>query len=258
MENINEDILKLKGEAPHLEIKNDLIRNMTSDNLYHLALSTRTHNFKEMFQDIKFVCVGGSSKRMEKFAQFIASELGIKTPCINLASETDRYALFKAGPVLIASHGIGTPSISIVMHEILKLLYHARCQDKVTFFRLGTCGGLGLKPGTVVISDTAVDGLFREKYEARLDGAFCGYTQDQKMAFLIEAYKKGVRNIEMESLCFLAMCHQANVKGAVICVTLLDRLKSDQISETKTTLKEWEERPAKIALRYIKSELSKN
>lgn len=76
------------------------------------------------------------------------------------------------------------------------------------------------------------------------------------MAFLLKAYKRGVRNIEMESLCFLAMCHQANVNGAVICATLLDRLVSDQISEPKSLLKEWEERPAKIVLRYIQKKLS--
>lgn len=57
------------------------------------------------------------------------------------------------------------PSISIMMHEVLKLLYHSRCKNAITFLRLGTCGGLGLKPGSVVISDSAVDGLFRAKYD---------------------------------------------------------------------------------------------
>ena len=33
------------------------------------------------------------------------------------------------------------------------------------------------------------------------------------MAYLKDAYDKGVRNIEMESLCFAAMCHHANIKG---------------------------------------------
>ena len=65
----------------------------------------------------------------------------------------------------VFQHGIGIPSISIMMHEVLKLLYHSRCKNKITFLRLGTCGGLGLKPGSVVISDTAVDGLFRPKYD---------------------------------------------------------------------------------------------
>ena len=33
------------------------------------------------------------------------------------------------------------------------------------------------------------------------------------MNFLREAYEKGVRNIEMESLCFASMCHRASIKG---------------------------------------------
>lgn len=37
---------------------------------------------------------------------------------------------------------MGIPSISILLHEMAKLLYHAGCQD-VRFIRLGTCGGIG-------------------------------------------------------------------------------------------------------------------
>ena len=37
---------------------------------------------------------------------------------------------------------MGEPSISIMLHELIKLLYHARAQD-VTLIRMGTSGGLG-------------------------------------------------------------------------------------------------------------------
>jgi uridine phosphorylase len=53
--------------------------------------------------------------------------------------------------VLCASHGIGQPSISILLHELVKLARYARMDDPV-FFRLGTCGGLGVEPGTVIIT----------------------------------------------------------------------------------------------------------
>lgn len=49
--------------------------------------------------------------------------------------------------------------------------------------------------------------------QARLDGAVCEYTEEEKFAFLQHCYDVGIRNIEMESLCFAAMCHQANIKG---------------------------------------------
>ena len=39
-------------------------------------------------------------------------------------------------------HGMGIPSVSILMHEIIKLLHHAGCTG-VLMFRIGTCGGLG-------------------------------------------------------------------------------------------------------------------
>ena len=61
----------------------------------------------------------------------------------DITKKGDRYSMFKVGPILFASHGIGCPSISILLNEIMKLLLHAQCKD-VTFFRVGTCGGLGL------------------------------------------------------------------------------------------------------------------
>ena len=65
---------------------------------------------------------------------------------------------------LIFQHGMGIPSLAICFHEIFKLLYHAQCED-VTFFRIGTSGGLGIPPGSVVITEEAVDGLFRPYME---------------------------------------------------------------------------------------------
>lgn len=37
---------------------------------------------------------------------------------------------------------MGVPSISIMLHELIKLLHHAQCRD-VILFRLGTSGGVG-------------------------------------------------------------------------------------------------------------------
>ena len=75
-----------------------------------------------------------------------------------------RYSMYKVGPVLCISHGMGTPSLSIVLHEVIKLLAHARARDPI-FFRIGTCGGIGLPGGTVVVTEEAVDGLLRPVHE---------------------------------------------------------------------------------------------
>ena len=37
---------------------------------------------------------------------------------------------------------MGVPSIAIMLHELIKLLYHARCSG-VTLIRIGTSGGIG-------------------------------------------------------------------------------------------------------------------
>lgn len=42
----------------------------------------------------------------------------------------------------VLQHGMGVPSISIMLHELIKLLHHAQCRD-VILFRLGTSGGVG-------------------------------------------------------------------------------------------------------------------
>lgn len=65
--------------------------------------------------------------------------------------------------------------------------------------------------------------------QGRLDGAFCDFTENDKMEYLEGIHKAGVVNIEMESLAFAALTHHAGIKAAVICVTLLDRLKGDQV-----------------------------
>lgn len=39
-------------------------------------------------------------------------------------------------------HGIGSPSLSVVLHEIMKLIHHAGAEDPI-FLRIGTSGGLG-------------------------------------------------------------------------------------------------------------------
>jgi uridine phosphorylase len=49
------------------------------------------------------------------------------------------------------------------------------------------------------------------------------------MQYLNRIHKAGVVNIEMESLSFAALTHYAGIKSAVVCVTLMDRLKGDQV-----------------------------
>ncbi|KAH6943465.1 hypothetical protein HPB50_021697 [Hyalomma asiaticum] len=116
-------------------------------------------------------------------------------------------------------------------------------------------------PGSVVVSTGAVNGLLREELDmvgqGRLDGAFCDYTDQEKQQFLEKLRSIGVVNIEMEATLFAAMCHHAGIKGAVVCVTLLDRLKGDQITTPKSVMSEWQLHPQRVVLRFIQHRLAK-
>jgi uridine phosphorylase len=72
--------------------------------------------------------------------------------------------------------------------------------------------------------------------QGRLDGAFCDFTEADKMQYLNRIHKAGVVNIEMESLSFAALTHHAGIKSAVVCVTLMDRLKGDQVRIARSLL----------------------
>ncbi|XP_068090640.1 uridine phosphorylase 1 [Hyperolius riggenbachi] len=295
-------------EKKSIEVPNPHLEKMKEDILYHFDLGTNSHDFPALFGDVKFVCVGGSPSRMKAFAQYITGELNLGDPkedIPNICAGTDRYAMYKVGPVLSISHGMGIPSISIMLHELIKLLYHSKCCD-VTVVRIGTSGGIGIEPGSVVITSQSVNPTFEPQFEqivlgktvirstkldaelaqeliqcsheinefntvigktmctldfyegqARLDGAICSYTEEEKMQYLKAAYDAGIRNIEMESSVFAAMCNISGLRAAVVCVTLLNRLEGDQISSTHDVLVEYQQRPQKLVGYFIKKSLMK-
>ncbi|KAK7066752.1 Uridine phosphorylase 1 [Halocaridina rubra] len=291
----------------NVHLCNPHIAGMEQDILYHLALGSGSHDLVEMFSDVRYVCMGGTPKRMESFAYYLMDEIGYKLPAgttlLDISHMSYRYSMFKVGPVLCFSHGMGIPSVGILLHEVIKLMYHAQCKNPI-FFRLGTCGGIGIEGGNLVITESAVDGLLRPYLElpvlgklqrkpaildkqlandlknlrldddpfsitvgktmctydfyegqGRLDGAFCDYTEEDKLNFLKKIHKENIVNMEMESLCFAALCHQAGIRGAVICVTLLNRLNGDQVATPKETLSNWQEYPQLLVARYIKKNM---
>lgn len=52
--------------------------------------------------------------------------------------------------------------------------------------------------------------------QGRLDGALCSFSAEEKLEYLRKAYEAGVRNIEMESTVFAAMCRVCGLKGTVV------------------------------------------
>uniref|UniRef100_A0A8C5WXA7 Uridine phosphorylase 2 n=1 Tax=Laticauda laticaudata TaxID=8630 RepID=A0A8C5WXA7_LATLA len=106
------------------------------------------------------------------------------------------------------------------------------------------------EPGSVVITDVAVDSFFKPHFEqvirdhlasellkcsrkdfptlmdhtmctydfykanqGRLDGALSCFSNEKKLEYLKRAYNAAERNIEMESTVFAAMCRLCSLKG---------------------------------------------
>ncbi|KAF1334486.1 Uridine phosphorylase, partial [Globisporangium splendens] len=147
---------------PLHHVANSHIREMDSDVLYHIGLtcsSDEKQKIVDLFGDVRFFITGGSAERMTHFAQSVASELKIATPfgyALTPIGSTSRYTVYKVGPVLIANHGMGMPSVSILLHEVTKLLEYAGANDTI-YIRMGTSGGIGVDPGTVVITSEGVN-----------------------------------------------------------------------------------------------------
>jgi len=280
------------------EARNPNLDNLDTDFLYHLGLNT-SMDLKTAFGDVKYVCMGGSPDRAEDFADKVAKQLNIPLPAgkAQPIEKTERFSLYKVGPVISVNHGMGMPSLSILLHEITKLLEYAGCTN-VSFIRIGTSGGLGVEPGTVVITDEALNEKLEPKHvktvlgkkreyptnldkqlsvdimnsrgninaifgktigtndfyegQARLDGALNpGYTEDEKMKFIEDAYELGARNFEMEAPEFAAFCLRAGIPAAVVCCALLNRLHGDQVTSTPEELAIFSDNAQQIVLNYI-------
>lgn len=280
---------------------NKYLDNFETDWLFHFGLEFPRD--KKLFDGVKFICTGGSAERMKVFATMASEILDLNSKVVNLAPE-GRFVLYKVGPILAVNHGMGMGSTSIMLNEIFKLIYYCNLSN-VKLIRMGTSGGLGVTPGSIVITKKAFNPLLKEEYclvscgqskpltpvsnerfntllqdaaekcgytaligntiatddyyegQARMDGAFCEYDADTRINYLKKAYDQfGVRNFEMESTLFLAFCNRANLEGAVVCVTYLNRLfgdrNNDQIPDEMDT---FEKRPLLTVIKYISNQL---
>ncbi|KAI1721713.1 phosphorylase superfamily domain-containing protein [Ditylenchus destructor] len=146
---------------------NKWLERVEDDKLYHFGLFKSDANLKKIFSDIKFVCTGGSASRLNAFAELFAKHT--TTNITDNLSRTDRYAMWKTGPVLWVNHGMGVPSLSIMLIEVIKILHYAGATD-FQFIRMGTSGGVGVSPGTVIVSSGAVNGLLEQNHTQYIQG----------------------------------------------------------------------------------------
>jgi len=164
----------LTQKNPHLNLKEDF--------WYHLGFGSN-EEVKRIFKDVKYVCMGGKDRRMKYFAEYLYESLG--KPCNSalkegtnelkdLAANGGRYCMYKVGNCISASHGMGMDSFSILLHEMLKLLTFCGCKDPA-LIRLGTSGGIGVEPGTTIITDCAYNGLLQPFFNQNVCGKVVQY-----------------------------------------------------------------------------------
>lgn len=121
----------------------------------------------DKFVGIKHVCMHGSSERALGFANkwakiFLKDTGGFFTP-VNIL-EDQLFNAYRVGDVLSISHGMGSTSIFIMLNFLTQLMYKSG-NTEFEYIRLGTCGGIGVDPGTVVLTQNVFLPDFSSHYK---------------------------------------------------------------------------------------------
>ncbi len=146
---------------------NPFFQNLETDYLYHLGFDSN-QNLEKMFGDVEYVILTRSFNNADTIAnEFARKFYNIKEIDIhcNTIGKRERYHIHKIHNSLIASHGIGAPSLLICLNEIVKLLWHAKVKSP-KFFRVGPSGGLGVNPGQIVVGTEAVTNTLEAQFES--------------------------------------------------------------------------------------------
>jgi uridine phosphorylase len=151
------------------------------DVYYHFGVAS-DDPVLEQFRDVRAVILAGSGERISEFAQRWSAQHD-NAPIVGLPKE-ERFVTRYCAGVLFASHGMGMPSASIAVQELMRMIYFLKRGDhdamaEVFWARVGTSGGVGLPGGTVVVT---TEGLMADLRPFRLlkggegeywfDGAF--------------------------------------------------------------------------------------
>lgn len=153
---------------------NPLLNQNPEQFLYLFNLELTPENL-DKFKNIRYVVMQGSSKRSALLAKKLAKQVaGVDTRFfepINLVN-TSNFAVYRVGSVLAVSHGMGNVTIDALLHAITKLLHFAG-NTQLEYIRVGTSGGIGIEPGTVVITKNA--------YMPNLEQYYTTYELDQRV-----------------------------------------------------------------------------
>lgn len=128
------------------------------DVYYHFGIAS-DDPLLEQLRDVRAVVLAGPGGRIKEFAHRWSEERG-GAPVVALPKE-ERFVTRYCDGVLFASHGMGMPSASIAVQELMRLVFFLKGGDhdamsEVFWARTGTSGGVGLPGGTVVVTTEGV------------------------------------------------------------------------------------------------------
>jgi uridine phosphorylase len=139
----------------------------SEDVYYHFGVAS-SDPLLTTLRDVEAIIMAGSGSRIKEFAERW-SELNGGTEIVAFPKE-DRFITRYTAGVLFASHGMGMPSASIALQELMRMVFFLKrgdldAMDEVFWCRVGTSGGVGLPGGTVVVSS---EGLMADLKPYRL------------------------------------------------------------------------------------------
>jgi uridine phosphorylase len=135
-----------------------VVSGVQEDIYYHLGV-TSTDRALDQLRGLRAVVMAGSGQRIKEFASHW-SQVNGDAEIVEFPKE-DRFVTRYTAGVLFASHGMGMPSASIALQELMRLVFFLKrgdlaAMDEVFWCRVGTSGGIGFPPGTVVVSSEGV------------------------------------------------------------------------------------------------------
>ena len=157
----------MKSENINTEFLDGVLNGSHEDFYYHFGTSS-SDTMLEPLRDVRAVIMAGSGERINEFAR-TWSDLNGGSAIIAFPKE-DRFVTRYTAGVLFASHGMGMPSASIAVQEVMRMVYFLKggdldAIDEVFWARVGTSGGVGQPSGTVVVS---TEGLMADLKPYRL------------------------------------------------------------------------------------------
>lgn len=133
---------------------------------------------KKLSKEIKAELIG----KTERFTMYLISTIILL------------YIRYKISHIIAVSHGMGMPSMSILLNELAQVMELVDIKDTVKWIRLGTSGGVGVEPGAMIISTGSVNGELLPVYKTYVLGKEIEYPSVSNKEFVEELIEFGKKN----------------------------------------------------------------